>query len=144
MTNAAGTLAFQVARLANGTCWILSSALEKESKAEIIASPRVTTANQKPALIEQGTEIPMWSPLPAGDLGHLKEGGTEPSKVTPQITPDNRVILDLTVTQDTKGKPCRPEPGMRCPSTPSPSPPRCWSTTVKLGAWRHLSTDHQE
>ena len=57
--NPAGQVAFQVAKLADGTLLDLElSALEKENKAEIIASPRVTTANQKEALIEQGTEIP--------------------------------------------------------------------------------------
>ena len=59
VSNAAGTIAFQVARLANGTILDLElSALEKENKGEVIASPRITTANQKEAYIEQGVEIP--------------------------------------------------------------------------------------
>ncbi len=80
VTGAAGTLAFQVARLANGTLLDLElSALERENKAEIIASPRVTTANQKPALIEQGTENPLCRVLfQWRHLGHFQEGGTEP------------------------------------------------------------------
>ncbi|MCU9922413.1 type IV pilus secretin PilQ [Aeromonas caviae] len=105
VTNAAGTLAFQVARLANGTLLDLElSALEKESKAEIIASPRVTTANQKPALIEQGTEIPYVESSSSGATSVTFKKAVLSLKVTPQITPDNRVILDLTVTQDTKGE----------------------------------------
>ena len=105
VTNAAGTLAFQVARLANGTLLDLElSALEKESKAEIIASPRVTTANQKPALIEQGTEIPYVESSSSGAASVTFKKAVLSLKVTPQITPDNRVILDLTVTQDTKGE----------------------------------------
>ncbi|MCF5909606.1 type IV pilus secretin PilQ family protein [Aeromonas veronii] len=105
VTNAAGTLAFQVARLADGTLLDLElSALEKESKAEIIASPRVTTANQKPALIEQGTEIPYVESSSSGATSVTFKKAVLSLKVTPQITPDNRVILDLTVTQDTKGE----------------------------------------
>ncbi|WP_421171868.1 type IV pilus secretin PilQ [Aeromonas dhakensis] len=105
VTNAAGTLAFQVARLANGTLLDLElSALEKESKAEIIASPRVTTANQKPALIEQGTEIPYVESSSSGATSVTFKKAVLSLKVTPQIPPDNRVILDLTVTQDTKGE----------------------------------------
>ena len=105
VTNAAGTLAFQVARLANGTLLGLElSALEKGSKAEIIASPRVTTANQKPALIEQGTEIPYVESSSSGATSVTFKKAVLSLKVTPQITPDNRVILDLTVTQDTKGE----------------------------------------
>ena len=105
VTNAAGTLAFQVARLANGTLLDLElSALEKDSKAEIIASPRVTTANQKPALIEQGTEIPYVESSSSGATSVTFKKAVLSLKVTPQITPDNRVILDLTVTQDTKGE----------------------------------------
>ena len=105
VTNAAGTLAFQVARLANGTLLDLElSALEKESKAEIIASPRVTTANQKPALIEQGTEIPYVESSSSGATSVTFKKAVLSLKVMPQITPDNRVILDLTVTQDTKGE----------------------------------------
>ena len=105
VTNSAGTLAFQVARLANGTLLDLElSALEKESKAEIIASPRVTTANQKPALIEQGTEIPYVESSSSGATSVTFKKAVLSLKVTPQITPDNRVILDLTVTQDTKGE----------------------------------------
>ncbi|MCR3908968.1 type IV pilus secretin PilQ family protein [Aeromonas hydrophila] len=105
VTNAAGTLAFQVARLADGTLLDLElSALEKESKAEIIASPRVTTANQKPALIEQGTEIPYVESSSSGATSVTFKKAVLSLKVTPQITPDSRVILDLTVTQDTKGE----------------------------------------
>lgn len=105
VANAAGTIAFQVARLADGTLLDLElSALEKESKAEIIASPRVTTANQKPALIEQGTEIPYVESSSSGATSVTFKKAVLSLKVTPQITPDNRVILDLTVTQDTKGE----------------------------------------
>ena len=103
--NAAGSIAFQVAKLADGTLLDLElSALETENKAEIIASPRVTTANQKEAIIEQGTEFPSNSSSSSGATTVEWKKAVLSLKVTPHITPDNRVILDLTVTQDTLGK----------------------------------------
>ena len=80
------------------------SALESETKAEVIASPRVTTANQKEALIEQGTKFPTEVSTSSGATSVEWETATLSLKVTPQITPDNRIILDLTVTQDTLGE----------------------------------------
>lgn len=80
------------------------SALESETKAEVIASPRVTTANQKEAIIEQGTKFPTEVSTSSGATSVEWETATLSLKVTPQITPDNRIILDLTVTQDTLGE----------------------------------------
>jgi len=101
---AAGSIAFQVAKLADGLLLDLElSALEQENKAEIIASPRVTTANQKEAVIEQGTEFPSNVSTSSGATSIEWKKAVLSLKVTPQITPDNKVILDLTVTQDTLG-----------------------------------------
>lgn len=80
------------------------SALESETKAEVIASPRVTTSDQKEAIIEQGTEFPTEVSTSSGATSVEWEKAVLGLKVTPQITPDNRIILDLTVTQDTLGK----------------------------------------
>lgn len=105
VASAAGSIAFQVAKLADGTLLDLElSALETENKAEIIASPRVTTANQKEAIIEQGTEFPSNTSSSSGATTVEWKKAVLSLKVTPHITPDNRVILDLTVTQDTLGK----------------------------------------
>lgn len=102
---AAGSIAFQVAKLADGTLLDLElSALETENKAEVIASPRVTTANQKEAIIEQGTEFPSNSSSSSGASTVEWKKAVLSLKVTPHITPDNRVILDLMVTQDTLGQ----------------------------------------
>ncbi len=79
------------------------SALESETKAELIASPRVTTANQKQALIEQGTMFPTEVSTSSGATSVEWSKATLSLQVTPQITPDNRIILDLKVTQDTLG-----------------------------------------
>lgn len=102
VTGAAGTIAFQVARLANGTILDLElSALEKESKGEVIASPRITTANQKEAYIEQGVEIPYQEAASSGATATQFKKAVLSLTVTPHITPDDKIILDLVVTQDT-------------------------------------------
>ncbi len=104
VAGAAGTIAFQVARLANGTILDLElSALEKENKGEIIASPRITVANQQEAYIEQGTEIPFVQSTSSGATSVEFKKAVLSLRVTPHITPDNRIILNLVVTQDTRG-----------------------------------------
>lgn len=100
----AGAIAFQVARLADGTILDLElSAMEQENKGEIIASPRITTSNQKEAYIEQGTEIPFVQAASSGATSVTFKKAVLGLRVTPQITPDNRIILDLIITQDTRG-----------------------------------------
>ena len=100
--NPAGVLAFQIARLADGTILDLElSAMEKENKGEIIASPRITTANQKEAYIEQGVEIPYQEAASSGATATQFKKAVLSLTVTPHITPDNKIILDLVVTQDT-------------------------------------------
>lgn len=98
----AGSIAFQVARLADGTILDLElSAMEKENKGEVIASPRITTANQKEAYIEQGVEIPYQEASSSGATSTQFKKAVLSLTVTPHITPDDRIILDLVVTQDT-------------------------------------------
>ncbi len=102
VVNPAGVLAFQVARLTDGTILDLElSAMEKENKGEIIASPRITTANQKEAYIEQGVEIPYQEAASSGATATQFKKAVLSLTVTPHITPDNKIILDLVVTQDT-------------------------------------------
>lgn len=102
VANAAGTIAFQIARLANGTILDLElSALEKENKGEVIASPRITTANQKEAYIEQGVEIPYQEAASSGATATQFKKAVLSLRVTPHITPDDKIILDLVITQDT-------------------------------------------
>ena len=102
VANPAGSIAFQIARLADGTILDLElSALEQENKGEIIASPRITTANQKEAYIEQGVEIPYQEASSSGATATQFKKAVLSLTVTPHITPDNKIILDLSVTQDT-------------------------------------------
>ncbi|MEF1338774.1 type IV pilus secretin PilQ, partial [Vibrio rotiferianus] len=101
----ASSIAFQVAKLGSDTLLDLElSALQQESKAEIISSPRLVTTNKKPAYIEQGTEIPYLEASSSGATTITFKKAVLSLKVTPQITPDNRLVLDLSVTQDRPGK----------------------------------------
>lgn len=105
VSSAAGSIGFQVASLVDGTILDLElSALESENKGEIIASPRITVANQQEAYIEQGTEIPYVQATSSGATSVEFKKAVLSLKVTPHITPDNRIILDLVVTQDTRGE----------------------------------------
>ncbi|MFC4655619.1 MULTISPECIES: type IV pilus secretin PilQ [Rheinheimera] len=105
VSNPAGSLAFHVTKFADGTLLDLElSALEQENKGEIIASPRITTANQKKARIEQGTEIPYLEASSSGATTVTFKKAVLSLEVTPQVTPDNKIILDLEITQDTRGE----------------------------------------
>ncbi|MDX1444451.1 MAG: type IV pilus secretin PilQ, partial [Gammaproteobacteria bacterium] len=80
------------------------SALEAEGDGEVVSSPRLVTANQKEASIRQGVEIPYQEASASGATAtQFKEAVLELT-VTPQITPDERVIMDLTVSNDTVGE----------------------------------------
>ena len=79
------------------------SAMQVEGKGEVVSTPRVITANGKQAEIEQGREIPyQTSSGTSGTTTSFKKASLRLA-VTPQITPDNRVLMDLEVTNDTQG-----------------------------------------
>jgi len=80
------------------------SALEAETEAKDISSPRVITANQKEATIMQGVEIPYQQSASSGATSISFKDAVLELKVTPQITPDNRIILDLDVRDDEVGQ----------------------------------------
>jgi len=78
--------------------------MQTEGRGEVIASPQVITANQKEATIESGTEIPYQEASAAGATAVSFKKAVLSLKVTPQITPDDRVIMDLTVNNDSVGQ----------------------------------------
>lgn len=80
------------------------SAMESEDRGEIISSPRVITANAQEATIEQGSEIPYLEAASSGAATVQFKEAVLSLTVTPQITPDDSVIMDLTVTQDSQGE----------------------------------------
>jgi type IV pilus assembly protein PilQ len=79
------------------------TALESDGKGKIISSPRVVTANQIEALIEQGTEIPYQQATSSGATSIAFRKAVLALRVKPQITPDGNVIMDVDVNKDAVG-----------------------------------------
>jgi type IV pilus assembly protein PilQ len=92
------------------------SAAQNEGKSETISSPRIITANQKQATIMQGVEIPYQESASSGATTTQFKNAVLSLKVTPLITPDNRVILDLDVSDDTVGQQVTSATGGSVPS----------------------------
>jgi type IV pilus assembly protein PilQ len=92
------------------------SALQAEGRGEVISSPRVITANQKEASIRQGVEIPFQEAASSGATTTQFKQAVLSLTVTPQVTPDDRVILDLRVTKDSVGQTITNERGGQVPS----------------------------
>ena len=80
------------------------TALEAEGRGEIVSTPRVITANQKEANIEQGVEIPYQQSASSGATTIQFKKAVLSLTVTPQITPDNNIIMDLRVHKDNVGE----------------------------------------
>jgi len=98
-------LGLSLIKIGNGALINLElSALEADSKGRVISSPRVVTADQVEATIEQGTEIPFQQATSSGATSISFKKAVLSLKVTPQITPDDNIIMDLNVNQDTVGQ----------------------------------------
>ena len=79
------------------------SALEADGKGKIISSPRVVTQDNIPAVIEQGVELPYQVATSSGATSIFFKKANLKLEVTPQITPDGNVILDVNVNKDSRG-----------------------------------------
>lgn len=79
------------------------SALQAEGQGEVVSNPRIITANQQEASIEQGVEVPFQTASDGGTNVQFKKA-TLRLAVVPQITPDNRIIMDLEVNKDAIGQ----------------------------------------
>ena len=79
-------------------------ALQLEGRGEVLSNPRVVTSDQSEAVIEQGTEIPFQEATSSGATNISFKKAVLSLKVTPQITPDDRILMDLEVSQDTVGQ----------------------------------------
>jgi len=80
------------------------SALENEGLSKTIASPRLITADQQTAVIESGEEIPFQEAASSGATTTGFKKAVLSLQVTPQVTPDNKINLKLTVTQNARGR----------------------------------------
>lgn len=104
-SNAAGSIGFNFGTLPLGSYLELElSAMEAEGRGEVVSSPRVITANQHEASIEQGVEIPYLEASSSGAATVSFKKAVLALNVTPQITPDDRIIMDLTVNKDSVGE----------------------------------------
>ncbi len=101
----AGSLAFSLFRLPAGLLLNLElTALETDNRGKIVSSPRVTTADQQTAKIAQGTEIPYQQASSSGATAVAFKEAELSLEVTPQITPDNNIIMDLEVKKESVGQ----------------------------------------
>jgi type IV pilus assembly protein PilQ len=80
------------------------SALEADGKGKLVSSPRIVTADQTKALIEQGTEFPYQQATSSGATSVSFRKATLKLEVTPQITPEGNIILDLDINKDSRGE----------------------------------------
>jgi type IV pilus assembly protein PilQ len=80
------------------------SALEADGKGKLISSPRVVTAHNQKALIEQGTEFPYQQATSSGATAVQFRRATLKLEVTPQITPEGNILLDLDINKDSRGE----------------------------------------
>lgn len=96
----AARLGLAVGKIGSRLLTLELSAMQAEGRGEIVSSPRVITANQKQALIEQGVEIPYQQATSSGATSVSFKKAVLSLQVTPQITPDDRLILDLNVKKD--------------------------------------------
>jgi type IV pilus assembly protein PilQ len=103
VSSPAGSLAFMLL----GSDYLVDleiSAAQAEGRGEVISTPRVITANQREASIEQGVEIPYQESASSGATTISFKKAVLSLRVTPQVTPDNRIILDLNVKKDSVGQ----------------------------------------
>jgi type IV pilus assembly protein PilQ len=80
------------------------SALEADGRGKIVSSPRVVTADQVKALIEQGTEFPYQTATSSGATAVSFRKANLKLEVTPQITPEGNIILDVDINKDSRGE----------------------------------------
>jgi type IV pilus assembly protein PilQ len=102
---AAGSLALSILNLGSGNLVNIElSALEADNRGKVVSSPRVITADKKKAVISQGTEIPYLTAAASGATTVSFKPAVLELAVTPRITPDDRIIMDLEVKKDSVGQ----------------------------------------
>ena len=104
ISQAATRLALGVLSSNSGFLELELSALEAEGKGEIISTPKVLTADQQTARISSGTEIPYEQVSSSGATNIVFKEAVLSLEVTPQITPDSRIIMDIKVNKDSVGE----------------------------------------
>src|SRR3990167_1663898 len=103
--NTPGSSGLAVAKLGSSFIDMELSALEQQNELDIISSPRLITSNQEKAYIETGEQIPYQNATSSGATSVSFADALLKLEVTPQITPDNRVVLNLVVSNNSAGTP---------------------------------------
>ncbi len=105
VVGAAGSFALSILNLGSGNLVNMElSALEADNRGKVVSSPRVITADKKKAVISQGTEIPYLTAAASGATTVSFKPAVLELAVTPRITPDDRIIMDLEVKKDSVGQ----------------------------------------
>ncbi|MDD1607007.1 MAG: type IV pilus secretin PilQ [Methylococcaceae bacterium] len=105
VANAFGSFAYSLFHLPAGLLLNLElTAMESDKRGKVVSSPRVTTANQHKAKIAQGTEIPYLQASSSGAANVAFKPAVLSLEVTPQITPDDKIIMDIDVKKDRVGQ----------------------------------------
>jgi type IV pilus assembly protein PilQ len=99
-----GALGIALGKVGSSLLQLELSAMQLEDRGEVISSPRVITSNQQEAVIQQGVEIPYQEASSSGATTVSFKEAVLQLKVTPQITPDDRIIMDLQVNKDSVGE----------------------------------------
>jgi type IV pilus assembly protein PilQ len=105
VVGAAGQLALSFLNLGSGNLVNIElSALEADNRGKVVSNPRVITADKRKAFISQGTEIPFLTASSSGATTVQFKPAVLELAVTPQITPDDKIIMDLEVKKDSVGQ----------------------------------------
>lgn len=103
VAGAAGTIGLSILNIANGNLVSLElSALESDGRGKVVSSPRIITADKRKATISQGTEIPYQTQSASGGSTTQFKQAVLSLDVTPQITPDDKVIMDIEIKKDSE------------------------------------------
>ena len=100
----AAAFKWSIGRIGSYLLQLELSALQAEGRGDVVSSPRVITANQKEAIIESGAEIPYQEASSSGATAVSFKKAVLSLKVTPQITPDDSIIMDLAINKDSIGE----------------------------------------
>ena len=104
VSNPTGAVDLLVGRIGHDLLRLELNAMQSEGRGQVISSPRVITSNQKKATIESGVEIPYQQASSSGATSVSFKKASLSLAVTPQITPDDRIIMDLNVHKDSVGQ----------------------------------------
>ena len=105
VVGAAGSLGINILNIANSNLIELElSALESDGRGKVVSNPRIVAPDKKKAIITQGTEIPYATQSASGGITIQFKPAILSLEVTPQITPDDKIIMELEIKKDSVGQ----------------------------------------